>query len=92
MPVAQDALVVVDVVEEEVERGDALAQPALDVLPLGARDDARDQVEREDALEPLLLAVDGEGDALVEERGVGRVPPLVELFDVSAASPSASTR
>ena len=45
------------------------------------RDHARDQVEREDPLEPLLLAVDREADALVQERDVDRVPALLELVD-----------
>ena len=43
--------------------------------------DARDQVEREDPLEPFLLAVDREADPLVEERGVDRAAPLLELLD-----------
>ena len=81
LPVAQDALAVVDVGEEGVERVHALDHAALDVIPLLARDDARDEVEREDPLEPLLLAVDREADALVEERGVDRVPPRRELLD-----------
>jgi hypothetical protein len=74
----EDALVVVDVVEEEVERGHALPQPALDVPPLLVRDDAGHEVEGEHALDPLILGVDRERDALVEERGVRSAPSLVE--------------
>jgi hypothetical protein len=33
-------LVVMDVVEEEIERGDALHEAALEVIPLGRRDDS----------------------------------------------------
>ncbi len=80
-PVAQDALTVVDVGQEGVERVHALDHAALDVVPLVARDHARDEVEREDPLEPFLLAVDGEADALVEERRVDRVPARRELLD-----------
>jgi len=78
---AQDALPVVDVLEEHVESAHALDQAALDVQPLVLRDHARDQVEREDPLEPLLLAIDREADALVEERHVDRMPALLELLD-----------
>jgi hypothetical protein len=66
-PAFEDLLVVVDVVDEAVERRDALAQAALHLAPLGARDHARDQVERDQALGAgavlVLGAVDGEGDA-----------------------------
>ncbi len=66
--VGETALVVVHVLEEQVERGDPLDEAVLDRLPLGGGDDARHEVEREDALEPLFFAVHGEGDALVQER------------------------
>jgi hypothetical protein len=62
---------VVDVVEKEVERGDALHQPAFDGFPLGCGDDARQQVVGEDAFGAARVAVDGEGDALVQKREVG---------------------
>ena len=82
LPVAQDALAVVDVGEEEVERVDALDRaPRSMCSHSAARDDPRDQVEREDPLDPLLLAVDGEADALIEERGVDGVAPRLELLD-----------
>jgi hypothetical protein len=60
---------------------DRRRETALDVAPLVPRDHARDQVEGEVPLEPLLLAVDGEADALVEERDVDAMPALLELFD-----------
>ena len=75
---AQDALVVIDVVQEVVEGGHALGEAALQPVPLGGRDDARDQVEGEDALDAFFLAVDGEGDALVEELDVGVAAALLE--------------
>jgi hypothetical protein len=65
--VAQTLLLLVDVEEEEVERGDALDEPVLEQLPLRGGDDARDEVEGEDALEPFLLPVHRERDALVHE-------------------------
>jgi hypothetical protein len=68
--IAQDALLVINVVEKVVEGRDPLGQPAFEHLPLGARDDARDQVEGEDALNALFLPVDREGDALIQKRRV----------------------
>jgi hypothetical protein len=59
----EDLLLVVDVVEEGVERLHPLPQAGLQRLPLGRRDDARDDVEGDQALGAGLLAVDREGDA-----------------------------
>ncbi len=69
--VGQAAAFVVDVAQEHVERGDALRQSLLDGLPLGAGDDARQQVVREDAFGALVAAVHGKGDALVQKRHIG---------------------
>ena len=43
-------LLVVDVVDEQVQRRDALLQPALDAVPFVELDDPRDDVERPDLL------------------------------------------
>ena len=76
----QDLLVVIDVVDEAVERGDALAQAALHLAPLVRRDHARDEVERDQPLGAAVLAagvvlraVDGEGDADATEDDLGLV-------------------
>ena len=70
----QDLLTVIDVVDEQVERADALLQPALDDLPLMGRDQARDEIERKYALGPLLgIGIDRERDALVQERTIGEL-------------------
>ena len=71
--VGQAAALVIDVLQEQIERGDALGQAALDGVPFGAGDDARQEVVRKDPLGALFAAIDGEGDALVEERQVGRL-------------------
>ena len=86
-PVAEDALLVVDVVEEEVERAHALDEAALEQAPLVARDHARDEVEGEDPLDSLLLAVDREPDALVQERHVHGAPALLERIDADRREP-----
>ena len=49
--VPQHLLLVVDVVEQQVERGDPLEDAALDVPPVLGRQDARDHVERQDAVD-----------------------------------------
>ncbi|MDT4872097.1 hypothetical protein FQZ97_1072640 [compost metagenome] len=62
-----DVLVVVDVVQEAVERGDALHQPLFHALPLVGGNDPGQQVERDQPLGAgavlVLGAVHREGDA-----------------------------
>ena len=53
----------VDVLEEQVERGDALDEALFEEAPLGAGNDARHDVERDQPLGGVLVAVDAEGDA-----------------------------
>src|SRR5207247_275797 len=43
--ILEDLLLVINVVNEAVERVNALLEAAIDVVPLGSADDARDQVE-----------------------------------------------
>jgi hypothetical protein len=69
--VGEDFGVGVDVAQEEIERGDALGEAALDAVPLLGGDEAGQQVVGEDALGAFVAAVDGEGDALGEEGEVG---------------------
>jgi len=82
--VPEDLLAVVDVVQEKIERGDALDQPPLDRPPLAVRDDARRQVEREDALRPPVVVVDREGDAPAHESQIdgGLLSPVLGLVEV----------
>ena len=60
---AHDVVVVVDVVDEHVQRAHALLQPLVQPPPLGRGDDARDQVERDQALGAVGVARHREGDA-----------------------------
>ena len=69
--VVEDFGVGVNVAQEEIERGDALREAALDAIPLLRSNQARQQVVREDALRAFFAAVDGEGDALGEKREIG---------------------
>ncbi len=67
-PGLQDLTVVVDVGEEEVERLDALFEALGELAPFLAGDDPRHDVERDDPLLGIVLAVDGEGDADAAEQ------------------------
>ena len=75
----QDPPVVIDVLEEQVERRQALDETALDRFPLARRDDARQQVVGKDPLCALIVSVDREGHALMEERAVGILLPPPQL-------------
>jgi hypothetical protein len=77
---AQDLLAVVDVVQETIERRHALAQPLLQQPPLGARDDARDGIERDQPLGAVLVTVDGERDADAVKQEIGFAPLLDQAF------------
>ncbi len=50
----EDRLLVIDVVDEAIERRHALSQAALHLAPFVGRDDARDEVERDQALGALV--------------------------------------
>ena len=67
----EDAALVVDVLQEQVDGRQALRQAVDERLPLGGGDDPRQEIERKDTLGAFFVAVDGEGDALGEERLVG---------------------
>ena len=83
--VFEDATLVIDVFQEKVECGNALLETMLDAVPFPRRDDAREQVVRENALGALIAAVDGEGDALVQEGKVGGLLLSLEFFARQAA-------
>ena len=80
--VLEDLLIVVDVVQEEVERRDALDQPLLDPPPLAVGNDPRHQIKGEDALGSLIVIVDREGDAASHEGQIDRrlLPTVLRLI------------
>ena len=65
--VLEHAAIGVDVAQEQIERDDALLEARLDPRPFFRRDDPRQQIGRDDPLRRLIVGVDGEGDALMEE-------------------------
>ena len=78
-PSRDDVLVVVDVVDELVERGEALHQPGLDRPPLLGVDDAGDDVEGPGPVDAAPVGVHGERDAHREDVEVGPDLPFLEL-------------
>ena len=87
----------VHVVEELVERADPLREPGLHHGPLVGRDDPGEQVHREGALEAVLVAAQGEGDALGAERGVAQAGPagqfvVAEQLDVADRAAGSASR
>ncbi len=66
-----DFLAVIDVVQEQVEGADALEQAGLQLAPLGARQNARDDVEGDQPLGAGGAAIDRKGDAQALEQKVG---------------------
>ena len=66
----------VKIVDEQVQRVNALLKPLLQPAPLGRRDDARDDVEREDLFHSSLLAIHVERDPHLHQHALGgRLPP-----------------
>src|SRR5882757_2249067 len=70
----------VDVFQEHVQGGDALRQSLFDLGPFVGRDDPRKKVVGKDALGSLLVAVNGESDALMQEGQVGSYLVLAQFF------------
>lgn len=79
-PGLDDALLVVEVGEEQVQRLDALDAAALDHAPFAHGDGAGDGVEGNQALGALLVPIEGEGDTGPVEQQVGFAPPLGKQF------------
>ena len=78
---AQDLLVVIDVVQEGVERLHPLRQPLLEMPPFGGVEHAGHDVERDQPLGIAALAIDREGDADAAEQR--RRLPALEIEDRS---------
>src|SRR5258708_19474415 len=59
---ANDLALVVDVMQEKIQRLDPLAQARFQPTPLGGRDDARNHVERNQPLSSAPASLDPKGD------------------------------
>jgi hypothetical protein len=76
----ENFLIVIDVVQEHVERLDALTQPGTQGFPFGGRNDARNDVERNQPLLARFLAIHGEGDADPVKGQIGLGPLALDAL------------
>ena len=83
-----DALVVVQVGEEQVQRLDPLDTAALDNPPFTRRNAAGDGVKGDQALGALFVPVEGEGDAGAVEQQIGFTPALDQQFGRGVGQPT----
>jgi len=78
--VLDDFLLVIDVVEKQVQRKDALGEAPFEIFPFLGGNDARDEVERENAFGAAGIAVDVEGDTLAQEGEIDRMAFGVKIL------------
>ena len=86
-PRLEDVLLVVDVVQEEVQRLHPLLEAPLQDAPLARRNDPRHEVERDQPLRARVLAVDREGDADAVEGAFRLLALLRDLLGRGALEP-----
>jgi hypothetical protein len=79
LAVLEDALRAIDVLQEQIQRHDALRKTGLQSIPLRARDHTRDKVKRKKPLGSPAVTVHGERDALKQERKIRQPPALFEF-------------
>ena len=84
----EDVAGAVDVGEEEVQRPDPLLEAARQAAPFRPGQDARDDVEGDDPLFGLVVAIDGEGDADAAEEEFGLGPPVGKGVARGAVQPA----
>ncbi len=90
--VLQHAAVAIDVAQEQVERSDALGQAALDAVPFAGGDDARQKIGRDDPLGRLVVVIDGEGDALMQEGLLAGLLAAVQFVRRQGGEPAVQRR
>ena len=81
-PVLEHAAIGIDVAKKEIERGNPLLQPGFDAGPFLGGYDARQKIRRNDPFGRLIVGIDGEGDALVEEGLFAGLLAAAQLFRV----------
>ena len=78
--VAKNVLRVIDVVQKQIQRRDSLDESAFDEFPFFRGNDARHEIERKNALGPLVVVVDSKSDALREKGRGGQRAFAFEFF------------
>src|SRR5437899_12323673 len=69
----------IKLIDEKIERAEALLQPALQAVPFDPGDDARNQIKRERLFDTAIVAVNVESDASLEERPLGGLLPRFQF-------------
>gem|GEM_PF-2102575 len=87
-PGLEDALVVVDVFQKQVQGLHALDTAALDRTPLAGADAARDDIEGDQPLGVLFVAIQGKGDTGAVEQQVGLAPALLQQLQRGVRQPA----
>src|SRR5262245_3867202 len=85
---SEDFALAVDVADIGVDRLHALLEAAAHEIPFGGGEDARDDVEGDQALLRIGLAIDREGDADALEDQVRLAPAMVEHLGRNLAEPA----
>ena len=80
----------IDVVQEQVQRAHALDDAGLQRAPFLRGDHARDQVERQDAVDRGRVGIDGEGDAALQQVAFGIGGAAAQRLDRQMAQPVAA--
>src|SRR5882724_8231837 len=80
-PILQDELFVVNILEEEVQGLQPLADTLLDIFPFGSGDDPGNDVEGEDLFYAFAAAVNGERNALAHKKLFCQLLFSVQLID-----------
>ena len=83
----EDLPAAIDVLDVGVDRLDPLRQAALQEVPFGGRDDAGNDVEGDEALLRLRVAIDGKGDADAAEEQLRLAPAEIEHVRLDRAEP-----
>ena len=78
---------VIDIVQKEIERLHALHETRFQAAPFVRRNDARNDVERNQALGAAVVAVDGERDADAMEEPLGFFALLRDAFEGRTVEP-----
>jgi len=84
--VFNDFALMVDIFEEEIQRGDPLRQSALNPFPFRRRDDPEQQIVGKNPFRPLIVPIHGESNALVEEGLVSAVTRPAPGLEASCAA------
>jgi len=83
----QNFLVVINVIDKEIQRVDALTQPTIDDRPFISSNDPRNDIEWKDLLGAGFIAIDIERDAHSKQRLLGCLLIHPQLAVVQGSDP-----